>query len=133
MDFRRYAKFVGVSVAVAAVLFGVGFLPTRKLAGADGLWALLAACGVSLLGSWCGAVPMALVAVGDKAAVATAALGAMSVRFMVVVMGALAVSLGTDMERAPFLIWVGISYLVLLVVDTLFAVRMGQAQDQEGS
>lgn len=130
MDFRRYARFVGVSVTVAVLLAGVGFFPTRKLSGAGGLWAMLGACGVSLLGSWCGAVPLALVAAGDKASVATAALGAMAVRFAVVLMGALAVSLGTGVDRAPFLIWIGISYLVLLVVDTFFAVRMGQATDE---
>ncbi len=129
MDFRRYAKFVGVSVVVAVAIAGVGFLPTRKLAGVEGLWAMLAGCGVSLLGSWFGAVPMAMVVVGDKTAVATAALGAMAVRFMVVVSGALALALGTELERPSLLIWVGISYLVLLVVDTLFAVRMGQSKD----
>ncbi len=131
MNLRRYARFVAVSAVVAMVLVGAGFFPTRNLAGADGLWAMVAACGVSLVGSWIGAVPMALVSVGDRAAVATAALGAMAVRFAVVLFGALAVVLGSDVERPSFLIWVGISYLVLLVVDTLFAVRMGQPKDTQ--
>jgi len=131
MDFRRYVKFVGMSFAVAVVLVLVGFFPTRNLAGATGLVGMVAACGLSLLGSWLGAVPTTMVAAGDRPAVATAALGAMAIRFVVVLFGALAVVLGTPVERPPFLIWVGISYLVLLLVDTLVVVRIGQSKDAE--
>jgi hypothetical protein len=37
--------------------------------------------------------------------------------------GTLAVALGTGVERLPFLIWVGVAYGALLVVETRWTVR----------
>ena len=36
---------------------------------------------------------------------------------------ALAVALGTDVPRTPFVIWVGLGYLALLVAETRWTVR----------
>jgi len=123
MGIRRFVSFLLLSTGVAVVLALVGVLPTRKLAGDSGLIAMAAGCGVSLLASWLGSLPIVVGGgAGDKA-YGQAVVGSMAIRFLVVLLGALVLVLGTDLPRAPFLTWIGISYVVLLVVDTRFAIR----------
>ena len=44
---------------------------------------------------------------------------------LVVLILALSAALSGWFEQAPLLVWVALSYLVLLVVDTMYAVRIG--------
>ncbi len=131
MGWRRFASFVLLSSGVALVLALVGFLPTRKLSGDSGLIAMTAGCGVSLLASWLGAVPVVMLSRGGAKTLAPAVMGAMAIRFLVVLVGTLVLALGTDLAKTPFLLWIGISYVVLLVVDTRFAVRSQQSKDAQ--
>ncbi len=129
MGWRRFASFVLLSSGVALALSAVGFLPTRKLAGDSGLIGMAAGCGVSLLASWLGAVPIVMASRGDAKALGLVVMGSMAIRFLVVLVGTLVLALGTDVAKTPFLLWIGISYVVLLVVDTRFAVRSQQPKD----
>lgn len=129
MATRRFGSFLLLSLGVAVGLSLAGFLPTRKLAGAAGLTAMAAGCGVSLLASWLGALPIVMASRNDPKALGSAVMGAMAIRFFVVLLGTLVLALGTEVARAPFLVWVGISYGVLLVVDTRFVVRGRQLKD----
>ena len=45
----RYARFLGLAVAIVLGLCVVGWLPTRRLAGAPGVAAMGAGCGIGLL------------------------------------------------------------------------------------
>jgi len=127
MGIRRFGSFLLLSTGVAVVLALAGVLPTRKLAGESGLIAMAAGCGVSLLASWLGSLP--IVVGSGQNAYGQAVLGSMAIRFFVVLAGTLVLALGTELARAPFLTWVGISYVVLLVVDTRFAIRTLQPKD----
>lgn len=131
MGIRRFGSFLLLSLGAASVLVLVGFLPTRKLAGESGLMAMAAGCGVSLLASWLGALPVVIGSKSDGQAFGSAVVGSMAIRFFVVLLGTLVLALGTELARAPFLVWVGISYVVLLVVDTLFAVRSLKPKDEQ--
>jgi len=131
MAVRRFAAFLLLSSGAALLVALAGFLPTRKLAGEPGLMAMAAGCGVSLVASWLGALPIAIAAGSDGKAFASALLGSMALRFLVVLAGTLVLALGTEVARTPFLVWVGISYVVLLVVDTRFAVRSQQSKDAQ--
>jgi len=129
MVIRRFRSFLLLSVGTGLALVLVGFLPTRRLAGEAGLAAMGVGCGVSLLASWLGALPIVMASRGDAKALGSAVIGAMAIRFFVVLLGTLVLVLGTELARAPFLLWVGISYVVLLVVDTLFAVQGRPSKD----
>ena len=45
----RYARFLGLAVAIVAGLCAVGWLPTRRLAGAEAVAAMVAGCAIGLL------------------------------------------------------------------------------------
>ena len=46
---NSYPRFLGMAVAVIAVLCLVGFVPTRRLAGEQGVPAMLAGCAIGLI------------------------------------------------------------------------------------
>jgi len=125
----RFVSFLALSLGAATLIAVLGFVPTRKISGDTGLVAMFAGCGVSLLASWLGAVLIAATPSDDGRSSGQAVLGSMALRFFVVLAGALVLVFGTEIMRAPFLIWIGISYMVLLVVDTWFALRGGRAQE----
>lgn len=125
-----YARFLVWAVAVAAVAALLGWLPTRWLGGDEAVSAMLAGCGVSVLASALGGVPIALsrgagLAGSTPAAVAAARMAAllkaMAVRFVAVAVLATAAVLSGLFPRSPLLIWVAISYSAQLVVDTRYA------------
>lgn len=116
-------RFFLVSLAAACLTAGVGYLPTVRIAGDGAAVAMLAGCGVCLLGSWASAVPMLTAKKVSGGAGVQAVMGSMAVRFAVVLAGVLVIALSEIVVRGPFLIWTGISYLVLLVPDTWFLLR----------
>lgn len=116
---RRYLLFVGGIAALTLVLLAIGYLPTRSLAGAGALPAMLLACAVSFIGSAVGALPVATARASGLEGLKRFTA---SVVLRLLLVGALA---GTilwllEPERKPFLLWLAISYLVLLVADTGF-------------
>ncbi len=122
-------KFALLTVVLSFGMFGLGWLPTRRLAGADSLSSMAVGIGVSLIGSWIGAVPIALMT--DKttgANVGQVVLASGLLRFVVVLALALSIGLSGLVDRATFLVWVAIAYMVLLAADTHYALRAGSAK-----
>lgn len=132
-DLRHYLRFLALAAAVAVLVAAVGWLPTRRLAGAEGLTALLVACALCWLASALGGVPILLAArerpeetggPGRSPGNAlSAVLGASLVRFVAVVGLAVAVVLSGLVAPAPLLLWTALGYLALLAVDTRYALR----------
>jgi hypothetical protein len=117
-----YGRFAVTAAAVALLLAVAGAVPARAWAGGGGLAALLTACGISLVASLAAGVPIARAARReDAAAPVIGGLAASAVRVVVVVALLLAAALGSGLPRVPLLVWTAVSYLVLLVVDTLYA------------
>jgi hypothetical protein len=119
-----YLRFLawGIGTTVAAAL--VGWIPTRRLAGEEALPALIAGCVVALLASAIGGVPVVRTRSRPDAMRRgpTAALAATGLRLAAtVVLGAAAVLSGWFAVR-PLVVWIAIAYVVLLVVDTRYAV-----------
>jgi hypothetical protein len=85
------------------------------------------ACGVVLLGSILGMVPL-VSRVSGRASVGPAGvsrfLAAMLLRLVAVGVGAGVVILFGEVEVEPFLLWLAVSYLVFLILDTAFALRV---------
>ena len=126
-DFARFLILAGAVVVFLAV---VGYVPTKRLAGADGTLAMAVGCIISLFASAMGAVPVVMARrhVGTDSQAAgrrvTAVMMSMAVRFLVVLMLGVAAALSGLFVTAPLLVWLAISYLALLAADTVFALRV---------
>lgn len=119
----EYLRFLMWALAAAAALALLGWVPTRRLAGSEGLSALVAGCGVGLLASLVGGIPVALGRRAGPGAGYSMTMASMAVRLAVVAALGLAAALSGAFEIAPLLLWVAISYMGLLVVDTWYAVK----------
>jgi hypothetical protein len=105
---------------VAAGLVAIGWVPTRNFGGPEAISGMLLGCGLSLLAGIVGGLPQ--VAFVDRAPRdrGILALLSLAIRMGLTLMGALAMVLSGLVAPRAFLLWVGISYLGLLVVDVLF-------------
>lgn len=126
-----YLRFLAFAAGAAGLLAAVGWLPSRRLGGADGVTALLVACALCWLASALGGVPVLLAARERRQGTAagrppphplSAVLGASLVRLVSVVGLALATALSGLVAVTPLLVWTAIGYLGLLVVDSWYAV-----------
>ena len=125
-----YLRFLAWAAVVAAAAGAVGWWPTRRLAGDDGVPALVAGCLIGLLSSALGGLPVALVRDRSPAGQMVASMGAMGVRLLaVVVLGAVAVLSGR-FARVPLLLWIAVSYAALLGVDAWYALRAARGADK---
>jgi hypothetical protein len=121
-----YLRFLAWVVAVAAVVALLGVVPTRRLAGDGALPALLAGCVIGIVASALGGIPIALAHGKPAAARMPAVMAAMLLRLvMAVALGAVA-ALSGRFARGPLLIWIVITYVALLVIDTRYALRAGE-------
>jgi hypothetical protein len=121
------ARFVALSFGVTAALILVGYPATIRIGGPEAVSGLFIGCGISLVASWIGAVPLGLMTRRPGTDQAAAVLGASVLRFFVVLGLALLAVAGGWCHRASLLIWVAASYMVLLVVDTFYAVKATRA------
>lgn len=132
----RYLRFAGLSVAVIALLAALGWIPTRRWAGAEAIPALLVGCGVSLAAALVGGLVIVRTEAkgrtgaeaGSRGTSAAAgpqalfsALKAMGLRLVVLLGLGVATALSGAVALKPFLLWTGISYLALLPVETRYA------------
>ncbi len=118
------ARFGLQTLGLSAAAIVLGYIPTVRLAGSATVVSMIAGVVVSLAASWAGALPVALTR--NRAASfgpTNVVMAAMTVRFLVVLALALLIALSGKVDRAIFLIWVGISYMVLLAADTHYALR----------
>lgn len=121
----EYLRFLAWVVGAAVLIALVGVLPTRRLGGGEAIPAMIAGCAIGILASAAGGIPVALGRKGkaaDPAGRLNAMMLSMGLRLAVVVaLGAVVLAAG--FERKPLLLWIGISYLVLLAVDVRYAVK----------
>ncbi|MEA2693604.1 MAG: hypothetical protein QOJ16_2991 [Acidobacteriota bacterium] len=123
-----YLRFLAWTVALAVAIALLGYLPTKRWGGEGAIRAMLAGCGVGVVASALGGVPVLL---WSGAGGATGVLAAMAVRFAAALALALAGALSGMFERGPFLLWVAISYMALLTVDTRYALGSLGSPKQE--
>jgi hypothetical protein len=117
-----YLRFLAWVLAVTAVVALIGYLPTRRLAGDGALPALFAGCVIGVLASALGGVPVALSQGKPPAKRLPAVMGAMLLRLAAAVALGSAAALSGRFPQNPLLLWITISYVVLLIVDTRYAV-----------
>ena len=118
-----YGRFAALAVALITLLGLVGWRPTERLAGEGGVQAMLAAGGLVLVASLLGALPVALVRGRTPLEALPAVLGSVGLRLGLVMGLALLLAVVGWFDPAPFLLWVVLGHLVLLVPDTWYALR----------
>jgi hypothetical protein len=122
----EYLRFLAWALAAAVIAALLGFVPTRRLGGEEAVRSMIAGCFVGWLASALGGVPVAL-GRGREAAEPAARLQAMLVsmglRFGVVLALGAAAAFSGWFGLKPLLLWIAISYLALLAVDTWYAVK----------
>jgi hypothetical protein len=125
-------KLLALGLVIVGVIVALGYLPTKRMGGPGAVTAMLAGCAISFVASIVGSIPIVAASRGPKRQMPTAVMLSTALRFLVVLVLALSAALSGWFERAPLLIWVAISYILLLAADTVFAVRLaGTAETPE--
>lgn len=127
------AKFLALAVGVVVVLWAVGFLPTRRLAGEGGFPAMLVGGMLAFAASAVGTLPLVFKRGRPPVDKVGAVLGSIALRLGVVLVLSVAAVLSGLLDTKPFLAWVIVSHLGLLVADTLFARAELRADDPAGA
>ena len=119
---RRYARFLGLAVAIVLALCVVGWLPTRRLAGAEGVLAMVAGCAIGLLSAALAGWLLIVVSGDTPEARMQRSFMAMVARLAVVVVLGLAAALSGELARQPLLFWIAIAYMALLPLEVKLAI-----------
>ena len=118
----RYLKFSGLAVLVTVGVAAVGWKPTQGMVGSGGIEAMLAGCGISLLASLLGALPVTW-SRGKGPQAVQMVLVAMVTRLGVVAILTTLMILSGRFLPMPLLLWVGLSHVALLIIDSRYALR----------
>ncbi len=117
----QYLEFLKQAAVVLVLLLALGYLPTAKMAGEEGLSAMVAGTGVSLVSSVAGTVPLLLSRSRTAVEVMPAVIGSIALRLVSVIALAAVVALSAVFAARPLLVWVALSHICLLVPDTIYA------------
>lgn len=120
---RRYARFLGMAVAIVIGLCAVGWLPTERLAGPQAPAAMVAGCTISLLSA--GFAGYLLIAVHADTAQVRMRRGfqAMMVRLVVALVLGIAAALSGEFATSPLLFWLAMAYIALLPLEVTLAIQ----------
>jgi uncharacterized membrane protein len=130
----EYLRFLAWVAAVTTAVALLGYVPTRRLGGEAALLGMVVGCGIGVLASMVGALPLALAANAPAAVRNQALFASMGLRFVLVLAMTLAAALSGRFEQVSLLLWVAISYVAQLVVDTRYALKvLGDKRDPETS
>jgi hypothetical protein len=120
---RRYAIFLGLSAAIVIGLCAAGVLPTRRLAGPDGVAAMIAGSSIGFVSAALAGWLLVLVGAETPEGRMRRSFLAMVVRLsVVVVLGAAAVFSG-EFARVPLVFWIGTAYVALLPLEVRLAIQ----------
>jgi hypothetical protein len=103
-------------------LCAIGWLPTRRLAGDDGVSAMLAGCAIGLLSAALAGLLLIVMAAPTPEAKMWRSFLAMTVRLAVVVVLGAAAMLSGIFARQPLLFWIGTAYVALLPLEVRLAI-----------
>ena len=115
---HHYLKASATTVACGALLLAVGYVPTLRIAGAGGVTGMLFGVSACVAAGLIGAVPVCRALAYAPEKIPNAVMLSMLLRFLITMALVLCLTFSGWVERTPFICWVAISYLVLLVVET---------------
>lgn len=123
---RSYLKLCLLLTGVAGVLIGIGWLVASSIGGSEAVTAMIWGCGLSWIASVVSGLPQILVHKAEQAP-GVVFLGSTAIRMGVTLAGVLVIALGTEISTPSFLLWVALSYLLFLIVDVVFVLRLQAA------
>lgn len=126
--YRSYALLLLALFGLALVLVIPGYGVSRNIGGSEAVAGMFWACGLCLVAAALGGLPL-LVASRSPQETGTLALGSLAIRMGVTLLGALAITLGTQVPRTPFLLWLVVCYLVFLIADVLFLLAKNRPEE----
>jgi nitrate reductase gamma subunit len=118
----KYARFLGLAVAVVVVLCTIGVVPTRRLAGDEGVAGMFAGCAIGLMSAALAGLLLVAMAAETPEAQMKRSFLAMTVRLAVVVALGAAAALSDVFPTQPLLLWIGFSYMALLPLEVRLAI-----------
>jgi len=118
----RYARFLGLAVVIVAGLCGVGWLPTRRLAGTEAVGAMVAGCAIGLVSAALAGLLLTSVAAETPEARMQRSFLAMVVSLAAVVVLGIAAVFSGEFARSPLLFWMGAAYVALLPLEVRLAI-----------
>ena len=124
----RFAKLAAAGLVPLVLAGAVGVYVTQQVAGGAGVRAMLVGCGVGLVGNWVGTLPTTMVSDLAGRDGGLAALMGTALRFLAALVLTPVLALSGWVEVAPFVVWVAISYLAILLGETIMLVRMMQTE-----
>ena len=128
-----FSVFVGAGLATALFVAAVGYFPMLRLRGGAGAAALAVGCCVSWIAGCIGSLPTASALSSRPKQVTTAVLASTMVRFMTALVLVVPLVLSGWFDKTVLVLIVAVSYLMMLMVDTMLAVRMiRRVQEQKG-
>ena len=120
---RRFLGFVCLLLVISSVLVLLGWPPTRRWAGSDGVRAMLAGASVSWIASVIGGLPVLIAGLRGRTTQVQQIIGSLAIRFLLVLLGTFYVLLSGLAAKTPFIVWIGISYLLLLPIDVWYVLK----------
>ena len=118
----RYAGFLALAVAIVIALCAVGLVPTRRLAGDEGVPGMFAGCAIGLLSAALAGLLLVTIGGDSPEARMKRSFLAMVARLATVVVLGAAAALGGMFATQPLLFWIGTSYVALLPLEVRFAI-----------
>ena len=125
--YRSYLILLLVLVGLTVVLLVPGVAITRRLWGGEAVAGFFWACGLCFIAATLGGLPL-LIGGRSPQETGTLALGSMAIRMGITLFGALAIILGTDVPRTPFLLWLVVCYFVFLIADIGFILQRARPE-----
>lgn len=116
-----YSRFLVASIATVGILGVLGYAPTANVAGESATRAIWPALTVAWIASLVGTVPIWAARNKSPLEAVPAQFGAMATRIVVILLLGTAGALGGWADTKPFLIWLVLGHIGLLVTDTIFA------------
>jgi hypothetical protein len=107
---------------VVLALCAIGVVPTRRLAGDEGVPAMLAGCAIGLLSAALAGLLLIAGPVSTPEQKMRRSFLAMVVRLAVVVGLGAAAALSGAFARQPLLFWIGTAYVALLPLEVRLAI-----------
>lgn len=125
----EYGRLLGVATLAGAVLVGIGWVPTSRMAGPDGLLAMGVGIGISYFAAMVAGLAIVFFRARTPGERQVMAMGAMAARMALTLGLFLGAALLKVAALRPMALWMAVSYLVFLVVETVFFVRLVRGRE----